>query len=1005
MASYDATAPTPHGLGPAAPLLVALSFGHSAIFYYTTAVTTRAARWKQAGRPLQGTGRAVFPYLRKRVNDESGADNGAASILGESSSNPASLADPFSSQPAGTPPSELNVSRSSTGDTMHDSSHTQAAATTSSASSPWVRSEAPTSNQVDGSQALITPGLLNQEVPAAPSVPAGSPALPPVAPRSAPVSSESFPMQQSIVQRFAVGRRGVTTSGTVPDATNATTRPLQDNVTLPSTAPTPVPTPPAPTPPSDPTPPARSPVRRSARLSSVADVDYSGMLTSGGDLDAPALLFDLKTSASSNERILMSGEQVMIMPHGRLAQWMLNTMMESNVRSLDQLTKNEIMYVSNSDNFVTDYREHGFSRAIKYGHGCDPNESVLDALFMQYLTAEDKSQAEIVLVVENTTKLEHSIEEHRLMDLKTVPVDQHPHMIAAAAKEIGDLIKIGTFSLAEIPINRKAIDSRIVFKVKHRADGTFDKFKARLVAKGFMQRLGFDFFSTFSPMATLTTVRTVFAIAVRLGLPIYHADIPQAFVTAKLSEDVWLRLPPGIHINRDGKQHRVVKLLRALYGLRQSPQQFNKELVKFLVGGIDDLHFTQASADSCLFYYVNPITKKFVLVASEVDDLIIVGTDTEGVEKLKAGLVERFNIDDTKWEGLSSFLGINIHYDLRAGRLEMDVEQKVEKLLAEHPLLHNIRMHDVPASDSASEVPESAASKYTETDVYIKNNYASIIGSCIYMSITVRNDITFAVGKCARGMHNPQPKHVAMLKQLVGYLKKTKGYKLVYCQYGNPAETLFKDISNTDGALAFIASSDGKNVQELIGLADANFANITDEERKSISGLCFYVFGCPVSWRSKLQTITAGSTHEAELIAIALAANEGVWIRKLLLEIGFAVGLAPALSRPDVDQKTGTFLEDDDSSESESSSSGYWMKPFPLFNDNLGATQTVNNPDTSWRTRHLDVKYFKVRDYIKQMKLTVSHVPTTLNVADYFTKALTYRDFNKFRQYLSVCPG
>ena len=104
----------------------------------------------------------------------------------------------------------------------------------------------------------------------------------------------------------------------------------------------------------------------------------------------------------------------------------------------------------------------------------------------------------------------------------------------------------------------------------------------------------------------------------------------------------------------------------------------------------------------------------------------------------------------------------------------------------------------------------------------------------------------------------------------------------------------FKDISNNDNALAFIASSGGKNVQELTGLADANFANITDEERKSISGLCFYVAGCPVSWRSKLQTITAGSTHEAELIAIALAANEGVWVRKLLLEIGFAVGLAPA---------------------------------------------------------------------------------------------------------------
>ena len=244
-----------------------------------------------------------------------------------------------------------------------------------------------------------------------------------------------------------------------------------------------------------------------------------------------------------------------------------------------------------------------------------------------------------------------------------------------------------------------------------------------------------------------------------------------------------------------------------------------------------------------------------------------------------------------------------------------------------------------------------------------------------------------------------------MLKQLVGCLKKTKSYKLTYCQFGNPADTFFSDISKTDGALSFIATSDGKNVQELVGLADANFANITDPQRKSISGFCYYAFGCPISWRSKLQTITAGSTHEAELIAIALAANEGVWIRKLLLELGFAVGLSPALSRPDVDRKSETFLEDADSDESGASSSGYHMKPFPLFNGNLGATQTVNNPDMSWRTRHLDVKYFKIRDYIKGMKLTVSHVSTTLNVADYFTKALTYRDFNKFRQYLSICPS
>ena len=950
---------------------------------------------------LQITGRAIFPYLRKRVGNELGADgtaSGDATNMGESSH--AQLADPFGLQ--------RTASDASSGDDgdrhvrTAEKKSDDADLEVSSRGSPWVRQQAVVDDRM-GVQTMIPSDSSSQVAPAAPPGSSVSPALPvtPFTSQPSP-ASESYPA--SIVQQFAVGRRGVTTSGTIADARSTSTPVPTVSTPTPSTAPAPVPT----VPPSLPEP------RRSARLSGLPTVDYARtcLLTSGGDVDAPAILYDVKTSASSNERflVLRTEDHAIVKPLGKLADWMITAVTESMCTNLDQMTRDEIMYASDPCNFVMQHREvnlvasgsNGFSRAVNYGHGCDPDEPVLDALFMQYLTADRKDQVEIILIVQDD--ITHSIEEHRLADLKTVPVDQHPHMIAAAAKEIGDLIKIGTFGLdPEVPVNRKAVNSRIVFKVKHRADGSFDKFKARLVAKGFMQRLGFDFFSTFSPMATLTTVRTVFAIAVRLGLPIFHADIPQAFVNALLKEDVWLRLPPGVSINRDGKQHKIVKLLRALYGLRQSPQAFNKELVNFLVKSLPDLQFTQASADSCLFYYFNSETNTFILVASEVDDLIITGTDTKGIERLKRGLVERFKIDDTKWESLSSFLGININYDVRAGRMEMDIEQKVEKLLTDHPLLHNLRMHDVPSSDTAAEIPESAASKYGETDIYIKNNYASIIGACIYMSITVRNDITFAVGKCARGMHNPLPKHVAMLKQLVGYLKKTKAYKLVYCQFSNPSDTLFRDISKTDGALTFIATSDGKNTHHLVGLGDANFANITDEQRKSISGFAYFVFGCLVSWRSKLQTITAGSTHEAELIAIGLAANEGVWIRKLLIEIGFAVGLSPALSRPNVGPKPNAFLEDDNINEL--SDTGYCMKPFPLFNDNLGATQTVNNPVTSWRTRHLDVKYFKIRDYIKEQKLTVSHISTTLNVADFFTKALAYPMFSKFRNYLGIVPG
>ena len=57
--------------------------------------------------------------------------------------------------------------------------------------------------------------------------------------------------------------------------------------------------------------------------------------------------------------------------------------------------------------------------------------------------------------------------------------------------------------------------------------------------------------------------------------------------------------------------------------------------MNFLVKSLPDLQFTQASADSGLFHYFNSETETFILVASEVDDLIITGKDTEGIERLK----------------------------------------------------------------------------------------------------------------------------------------------------------------------------------------------------------------------------------------------------------------------------------------------------------------------------------------------------------------------------------
>ena len=174
-------------------------------------------------------------------------------------------------------------------------------------------------------------------------------------------------------------------------------------------------------------------------------------------------------------------------------------------------------------------------------------------------------------------------------------------------------------------------------------------------------------------------------------------------------------------------------------------------------------------------------------------------------------------------------------------------------------------------------------------DQYIVNNYSSIVGSLIYISITARPDLAFAIGKISRGMHQPNLQHVAMLRHTLGYLRKTQYLKMVYKRTGNAVEALFREIGKRDVALATLCGSDQQHIDPLGGFTDSNFANFTDEQRKSISGYCFFLFGCLVSWRSKLQTLTAASTFEAELIALSFAGNEALWIRKLMGELRFAL--------------------------------------------------------------------------------------------------------------------
>jgi hypothetical protein len=353
------------------------------------------------------------------------------------------------------------------------------------------------------------------------------------------------------------------------------------------------------------------------------------------------------------------------------------------------------------------------------GQNSDLDEMLYDNLMWHHVT--EGGVNEIILLNEHEISPDNFVfHQDKIADLQHVPHAQKPHMYSAIVKELTDLAKNGTFAGSpQLPAGRKPIKGKWVLKVKYRADGAYDKHKARLVAKGFLQRLGMDFFACFSPMATMTTVRIVFAVAVHLGLAIIHADIPQAFIQAKIDADIWIELPYGVEYRdpKTGVTTRILKLLKSLYGLRQAALAWSRHLHRFLTS----LGFAQAAKDQCL-YYKHDARTGFVLLATEVDDLVITGTDDDAIRALHDALFKAFEINT--WELINSFLGMLINYNIDQGILEMSMTKKFEHLFTTlHPILEEQINGNakIPLKGEYSHIVENVH-KVTALELYIKNN-------------------------------------------------------------------------------------------------------------------------------------------------------------------------------------------------------------------------------------------------------------------------------------------
>ena len=127
----------------------------------------------------------------------------------------------------------------------------------------------------------------------------------------------------------------------------------------------------------------------------------------------------------------------------------------------------------------------------------------------------------------------------------------------------------------QLPPGGRIIGTKWVFKRKRNLRGEVERFRARLVALGFSQVFGLDYFGTYAPVARLSTLRLVYALSVLLMLSMASLDVEAAFMNATLDEELYIRAPTGTEQLPDGLVYRLKK---SLYGLKQSPKQWNNML-------------------------------------------------------------------------------------------------------------------------------------------------------------------------------------------------------------------------------------------------------------------------------------------------------------------------------------------------------------------------------------------------------------------------------------------
>ena len=147
---------------------------------------------------------------------------------------------------------------------------------------------------------------------------------------------------------------------------------------------------------------------------------------------------------------------------------------------------------------------------------------------------------------------------------------------------------------------------------------------------------------------------------------------------------------------------------------------------------------------------------------------------------------------------------------------------------------------------------------------------------------------------------------------------------------------------------------------------DADWVGSLTDQR-STTGYCIFVLGNLVTWRSKKQPVVAKSSAEAEFRAMCQGICEGIWLGRMLEELGI--------------RNSGSMT---------------------LLCDNKAVIEIAKNPAHHDRTKHIDIDRHFIKEKIEEGRLQLTYVPTGYQTTDILTKALPRNNFESLKTKLSM---